>query len=77
MIKKYRILKMKMKLYGNIVKLETNKGPAEKVRILNVEGKWIQNKQTVVETFNNYFYQSLKIEKEQVNKVIIIILEIL
>jgi hypothetical protein len=31
-----------------------------------------KNKQTVVEMFNNYFYQSLKIEKEQVNKVIII-----
>jgi hypothetical protein len=37
---------------------------SEKISILNVEGKWIKNKQTIVETFNSYFLSVTKNRKE-------------
>jgi hypothetical protein len=42
MIIKFKILKIKLKLY-------------EKISALNAEGNWIRKKQIIAETFNNYF----------------------
>jgi hypothetical protein len=40
----------------DIVKSEPNKGVSnEKICTLNVDGKWIKEKQMFAETFNNYF----------------------
>jgi hypothetical protein len=37
-------------------KIRTNKGTNnEKICTLNVNGKWIEEKQMILETFNNYF----------------------
>jgi hypothetical protein len=55
--------KNKNKAIWDIEKQETNKVPTtEKISTLNVEGKLIRRKQMIAETFNIYFYQSLKIE---------------
>jgi hypothetical protein len=55
MIIKLKTLIIKIKLW-DIVKSETNKGTnKEKICTLNVDGEWIQEKQMIAETFNNYF----------------------
>jgi hypothetical protein len=45
----------KNKTTWDIVKLETNMGSnSKKMCTLNVDGKWIKNKQVIAETFNTY-----------------------
>jgi hypothetical protein len=47
----------KNKTMWDIVKSETNKGTNnKKICTLNVDGKWVKEKQMIAETFNNYFF---------------------